>query len=95
MDPMIGIYSAVTRASLDGSRSWVAQECVDVETALRAYTVGGAYANFVDDERGSLKPGYLADFAVLSHNILDVEAPTILDTQVDLTVVGGRIVHER
>ncbi len=95
MDPMIGIYTAVTRASLDGARSWIPEECVDVETALRAYTVGGAYANFVDHERGSLKPGYLADFAVLSQNIFDVEPAAILETQVDITFVGGKIVYER
>jgi predicted amidohydrolase YtcJ len=94
MDPMIGLYSAVTRASLDGTRSWVPEECVDIETALLAYTRGGAYANFIDHDRGALKPGYLADFAVLSQNILDLDPGAILDTQVDLTVVGGSIVHQ-
>ena len=95
MDPMIGIYTAVTRASLDGQHSWVPEECVDIETAVRAYTVGGAHANFVEHERGSLMAGYLADFAVLSKNIFDLEPADILRTQVDLTVVGGRVVHQR
>ena len=95
MDPMIGIYTAVTRASLDGQHSWIPEDCVDVETALRAYTVGGAHANFVEHERGSLMAGYLADFAVLSQNIFDLEPADILRTQVDLTVVGGRVVHQR
>ena len=93
MDPMIGIYTAVTRASLDGARSWVAEECVDVETALRAYTIGGAYANFVENDRGALTPGYLADFSLLSQNILELEPAAILDTSVHMTVMGGDIVH--
>jgi predicted amidohydrolase YtcJ len=93
MDPLIGIYTAVTRASLDGTRYWIPEECVDVETALRAYTVGGAYANFVEDDRGALKPGYLADFAVLSENILECEPAALLDTKVETTVLGGRIVY--
>ena len=93
MDPLIGIYTAVTRASLDGTRSWVPEECVDVETALRAYTVGGAYANFVEDDRGALKLGYLADFAVLSENVLECEPAALLDTKVETTVLGGSIVY--
>jgi len=93
MDPLIGMYTAVTRASLDGTRSWIPEECVDVETALRAYTVGGAYANFVEDDRGALKPGYLADFAVLSENILECEPAALLETKVETTVLGGRIVY--
>ena len=93
MDPLIGIYTAATRASLDGERSWVTEECIDVETALRAYTAGSAHANFVDDERGTLKPGYLADFALMSQNILEHEPAALLDTHVTMTVVGGNIVY--
>lgn len=93
MDPLIGIYTAATRASLDGERSWVTEECIDVEAALRAYTTGSAHANFVDDERGALTPGYLADFALMSQNILDLEPAALLDTHVTMTVVGGNVVH--
>jgi hypothetical protein len=71
----------------------VREECIDVETALRAYTTGSAYANFVDDERGALTPGYLADFALMSQNILDLEPAALLDTHVTMTVVGGNVVH--
>jgi predicted amidohydrolase YtcJ len=93
MDPMIGIYTALTRASLDGSTSWVPQECVDLETALRSYTSEGAWANFCDVDRGSLTPGRLADFAVLSQDLFGLDPPDILATTVDLTVVGGEVVH--
>jgi hypothetical protein len=74
----------------------VPQECLDVESALRAYTWGGAVANFCDDDRGILSPGRLGDLAVLTRDVLACEDPAeILDTQVDLTVVGGTVVWER
>jgi predicted amidohydrolase YtcJ len=95
MDPMVGLYSALTRASLDGGRSWVPEECVDAETAMRAYTWGSAYSVFVEDDRGTLAPGRAGDLAVLSRDVFDVPAPEVLGTQVDLTVVGGDVVFQR
>ena len=95
MDPMIGLYTAVTRASLDGTRSWIPEECVTMEQAMLAYTRGGAWANFIDHDRGSLSPGKLADLVVLSDNVFDIEPAAVIDTRVDLTMVGGRVVFER
>jgi predicted amidohydrolase YtcJ len=95
MDPMVGLYTAVTRADLDGGRSWIPEECVDVETALTAYTRGSAYANFCEHDRGMLREGYLADLAVLSGDVLSCEPSEILETQVDTTVVGGEVVYLR
>jgi predicted amidohydrolase YtcJ len=94
MDPLVGIYTALTRASLDGSESWVPEECVDVETALRSYTSVGAWANFVDHDRGTLSPGRLADLVVLSSNPFEVEPAALLDAAATMTVVGGEVVHE-
>ena len=94
MDPMVGLYSAVTRADLDGGRSWVPEECVDIETALTAYTRGSAYANFVEGDRGVLREGMLADFAVLSGDIFTCEPAQLLETRVLATVVGGDVVHQ-
>ncbi|MEU8528544.1 amidohydrolase [Streptomyces sp. NPDC048629] len=93
MDPMIGIYSAVTRRPLDGGEPWMPQEAVDVETAVEAYTMGSAYANFLEDERGSLTVGKLADFVVLSRDILRIPAEDIVGTVAETVVVGGEIVH--
>lgn len=93
MDPLVGLYSALTRASLSGGDSWVPEETVDFDTALRAYTWGGAYSVFADQDRGTLTPGRYADLAVFSHDLTDVEPAQLLDAQVDLTVVGGEIVH--
>jgi predicted amidohydrolase YtcJ len=93
MDPMVGLYTAVTRADLDGGESWVPEETIDVETALRAYTAGSAWANFCEGERGMLAEGALADLVVLSQDVLDVEPAAILETQALLTMVGGEVVH--
>ncbi|HEY9372799.1 amidohydrolase [Streptomyces sp.] len=93
MDPMIGIYSAVTRRPLGGGEPWTEKEAVDVETAVEAYTRGSAYANFLEDERGSLTVGKLADFVVLSRDILRIPAEEIPGTVAETVVVGGEIVH--
>jgi predicted amidohydrolase YtcJ len=93
MDPMVGLYTAMTRASLDGRESWVPEERVDVATALRCYTSGGAWANFCDHDRGTLSPGRLADLVMLSNDPFAVEPAALLETTAVMTVVGGEVVH--
>lgn len=93
MDPVVGLYSAVTRASLDGRRSWVTEECVDIETAMRAYTHGSAYSVFADHDRGAIEPGMLADVVVLSDDVFALAPEALLSAKVDMTMVGGEIVH--
>jgi predicted amidohydrolase YtcJ len=93
MDPMVGLYTASTRASLDGARSWVPEETVDLETALRAYTWGGAYSVFAEHDRGTLEAGKYADLAVLSRDLLEAAPRDVLDTRVELTLVAGEVVH--
>ena len=61
---------------------------------MRAYTLSSAYANFEDELKGSITPGKLADLVVLSQNLLEIPPEEILDTEVLLTVVGGRVVHD-
>jgi predicted amidohydrolase YtcJ len=70
-------------------------ERITAEEALRCYTVGSAYAEFAEDRKGTLKPGMLADFVVLSQDITSVPRETIGDTLVEETVVGGRSVYRR
>ncbi|MEA2521908.1 MAG: hypothetical protein QOI81_1554 [Actinomycetota bacterium] len=97
MDPVIGIYSAITRATLDGSESWVPEERVDLAAAIRAYTMGGAYACFAEDDRGSITPGKYADLTLLSHDLFGRVKPDprrILDAKVEMTMVGGNVVHD-
>ena len=93
MDPLVGLYTALTRADLDGGRAWVPEECVDLETALHAYTWGSAYSVCAEDDRGDLRVGSAADLAVFSHDLFEVEPAAFLEARVDLTMVGGQIVH--
>jgi len=96
MDPMVGLYSAVTRADLHGDGAWNTDETVDLATAIRAYTMGGAYANHVEDRRGSITPGKQADVIVLSEDVfaLENEPAALLGTKVDVAIVDGRIEHQ-
>lgn len=93
MDPMVGLYTALTRADLSGNGAWNTSECVDLDTALRAYTWGSAYANFADHDRGTVEPGKLADLIVLSKNLHAIETLEILNTHVTQTLVGGELVY--
>jgi hypothetical protein len=94
MDPIVWLYSAMTRADLRGDGAWNPEETVDLETALRAATLGSAFANFADGDRGSLTPGKYADLIVLSDDLFAHGDPArLLETRVTATVVGGRVVH--
>ena len=95
--PLMGIYAAVTRKTLDGANpgGWVPEQKISVEEALRAYTWGGAYASFEEDIKGSLEAGKLADFAVLDRNLFEIDADSIRHVKVMATYVGGKKVYER
>ncbi|GGV18574.1 hypothetical protein GCM10010495_36660 [Kitasatospora herbaricolor] len=93
MDPLVGLYTAVTRRGLAGGDAWMPQETLDLATAVRGYTLGSAYANFLDDELGSLAPGKLADLVLLSDDLFALDPKAILDARVELSVVGGEVVH--
>jgi predicted amidohydrolase YtcJ len=96
MDPLVGMYSALTRADLDGGDAWVPEETVDLETAVRAYTMGGAVMAFADDRRGSITVGKQADLAVFDTDLFAAardDARRLLDATVTHTVVDGAVVH--
>ncbi len=92
IDPLLGIYAAVTRATLDGRHpgGWVPEEQVGVEAALRAYTMGSAYAGFQENRLGTLQPRKLADFVVLSADLFSIPPAQIKNVRVLRTVIGGR-----
>jgi len=96
-DPLWGIYAAVTRKDMDGEpkTSYYPNERITVEEALRMFTVGGAYAEFAEHRKGTLEPGKLADFTVLSENIFRVPHDDIKDIKVEMTVVGGNVAYVR
>ena len=95
MDPLVWLYSACTRADLDGGGAWVPEETLDLPAAIRAATLGSAFANFAEKDRGSLTPGKYADVVVLSRDVFDDGPAALLDTAVDVTIVGGEVVHRR
>jgi predicted amidohydrolase YtcJ len=95
--PLEGIYAAVTRRTLDdrNSNGWVPQQKITVEEALRAYTTGSAYAEFMEGEKGMLARGMLADMVLIDRDLTAIPPETIRDARVTMTMVGGRIVFER
>ena len=96
LSPMLGIYAAVTRATLDGKnpQGWFPEQRLTVEEALRAYTRGAAYAAFQENEKGTIAPGKFGDVVVLSDDLFTIPPSTIKDAHVTMTIVGGRIVYE-
>ena len=94
LSPILGVYAAVTRRTIDGKnpQGWVPEQRISVEEALRAYTAGAAYAGFEEKEKGSLEPGKLADFVVLSADPFTAAPEAIEKILVEQTVVGGRVV---
>ena len=97
MEPLLGIYAAATRRTLDGQRpeGWVPAEKISVEEALRAYTWGSAYAAFDERLKGTIETGKLADLAVLSDDLLSMEPLKLSQARVVLTVFDGRVVYRR
>lgn len=95
LNPLLGIYAAVTRRTLDGKNpnGWVPEQKISVEEAVRAYTVGSAYAEFAEKEKGRIAPGMLADMVLLSEDIFRIDPVEIEKTRVLLTIVDGRIVY--
>ena len=96
LDPISGIFAAVTRATSDGKNpgGWIPEEKISLEDALRAYTINGAYAEFSEASKGSITPGKMADLTVLDRDLFAVLPPRIAEARVIMTIVGGRVVFE-
>ena len=96
LNPILGIYAAATRRTIDGknSKGWVPEQKISVEEAVRAYTVGSAYAEFQETVKGSVTPGKLADLVILSQDIFKIDPKEIENVKVVLTLVDGRVVYE-
>ncbi|HUF28905.1 MAG TPA: amidohydrolase [Gemmatimonadaceae bacterium] len=95
-NPLHGVYAAVTRQTIDGTPAggWFPEERVDVETALRAYTVNNAWAAGEERIKGSIAAGKLADIVVLDRDPFTTPGQQLKDVRVLLTIVDGRIVHD-
>jgi hypothetical protein len=95
LEPLTSVYAAVTRATLDGKhpQGWIPEQKLTVAEAIEAYTLGSAYAEFQEKQKGSIAAGKLADVILLSDDVFAIEPKAIRDVTVELTVVGGRIVY--
>lgn len=96
LDPLLTVYAAVTRATLDGKNpnGWFPEQKLSVAEAIEAYTMGSAYAEFQEKEKGSITPGKLADMVLLSDDIFSIVPEKIREVRVRKTFVGGRLVFD-
>jgi predicted amidohydrolase YtcJ len=96
LNPMSTIYAAATRRTLDGKhdKGWIPEQKISVEEAVRAYTVGSAYAEFMEDRKGTIGPGKLADVVILTKDIFKIDPKDIERVTVVMTIVDGRVVYE-
>jgi predicted amidohydrolase YtcJ len=97
LDPLWGVYAAVTRRTLDGKNptGWVPQQKITVGEALRAYTTGNAWAVFADQQWGTLAPGRFADVVVVDHNLFSMAPESLATARVSVTIVGGKVVYRK
>jgi predicted amidohydrolase YtcJ len=97
LNPMEGLKAAVTRQTLDGKHpdGWIPEQKITLDEAIRAYTVGSAYAEFADQVKGTITPGKLADLVMLDRDIYTCEPSDIDKAKVVLTVADGKVVFER
>ncbi len=97
IDPLLGIYAAVTRRTIDGAtpEGWIPEQKITVAEAVAAYTTGTAYSVYLEDVLGTLEPGKHADLVVLSDDIFEISPAEIEAVQVDVTVVAGEVMYER
>ncbi len=97
LDPLTGIYAAVTRRTLDGKNpgGWFPEQKIALEEAIKGYTLNGAFAEFSEGIKGSIDTGKLADLVVLTQNIFEIPSEEILNAQVKMTIVDGKIVYRK
>jgi predicted amidohydrolase YtcJ len=98
LDPMRGLYSAVTRRNIETGlppEGWFPEQCLTIKEAVYCYTLGSAYAEFEEVEKGSITPGKLADLIILDKNIFEIPPENILTTHVDMTIFDGQVAYSR
>lgn len=96
LNPLLGIYAAVTRATLDGKNpgGWIPEQKITVEEAVKCYTINNAYASFDEKEKGSIEPGKYADLVLLSDDIFTISPEKIKEVEVILTVFDGKVIYQ-
>ncbi len=97
LNPFYGMYAAETRQTPEGKPEggWYPEQCLTREEVLYAYTVESAYAGFEEHIKGQIAPGMLADFIVLSDNVLTIPSSALLSLRVEQTYIGGQLVYSK
>ncbi len=97
LNPLAGIYAAVTRSTLDGKNpeGWIPEQKISLEEAIRGYTINGAFAEFAESRKGSIEKGKLADLVVLDKNLFKIPPEKIIDAKVKMTVLNGKIIYKK
>jgi predicted amidohydrolase YtcJ len=95
LNPMEGLYAAVTRKDRLGEEGegWHPEQKIKMEEAIKYYTLGSAYSQFMENRKGMIKPGFLADIVVTDRDLLTIPENEIMKTKVDYTITGGKIVY--
>jgi predicted amidohydrolase YtcJ len=96
LNPMEGLYAAVTRKDRLGEEGegWFPEQKLTMEEAIYYYTYGSAYAQFMENRKGMIKTGYLADIVIVDKDLLTIPENEIMKTKVDYTITGGKVVYE-
>jgi predicted amidohydrolase YtcJ len=96
LNPMLTLYAATTRATLDGKnpKGWFPEQKLTIKEAIEAYTMGSAYAEFQENEKGSITAGKLADMVLLSDDVLNIDPVKIRDVKVLKTWLGGKLTYD-
>jgi hypothetical protein len=97
LNPMEGLYASVTRKDRKGEEGegWFPMEKITMEKAIEYYTLGSAYSQFMEDRKGMLREGYLADITILSEDIFNIAEEMIMSVKAEYTIADGKIVYER
>jgi len=97
LEPMEGLYAAVSRKDRLGEdgEGWFPDQKLTMEEAIELYTLGAAYAQFMEDRKGIIKTGYLGDVVILNQDLMTIPEEDIMNTLVDFTIVGGKVVYKR
>ncbi|MEQ1922537.1 MAG: amidohydrolase family protein, partial [Pyrinomonadaceae bacterium] len=97
LNPLFGVYAAVTRRTLDDKNpnGWIPEQKISVDETVRAFTYGSAYGEFQESVKGTLEVGKVADFVILSDDIFMIDPVKIRDVKVLTTVVNGKVVFEQ
>jgi len=95
LNPMEGLYAAVSRKDRQGEEGdgWFPEEKISMEEAIEYYTLGAAYSQFMEDRKGMLKEGYLADIVITDKDLLTIPEEEIMTTKIVTTILGGKVVY--